>query len=170
VIGGGGTLRVLLLPALARPEGGPGADPDAEAREWLLPAAAVAEIVSAQGLVPVGPEAPDWLIGTRPWRGVELPAVRLGELSAPSAADPGAARHPYLAICMGAAGDPGLPFFAIESPGGLPRLERVSVEILAEDAGEFPLALAALRLNGRPAAVVDLEALERRLIAARAAG
>jgi chemosensory pili system protein ChpC len=154
-------LRVLLLSHDASPEGG--------ARDWLLPAAAVAEVVSAKSLAPPRPGAPRWLIGTGQWRGILLPAVRLGEPPVPRGSGTRAPSvHPYLAICRGLVGDPSLTFFAIESPR-LPRLEKASAELLAKDEGdgESAFALAALRLNGRPAACVDLESVERSLLAAR---
>jgi chemotaxis signal transduction protein len=156
-----GTLRVLLLSNGAGPEGG--------AWDWLLPAAAVAEVVSARSLAPPRAGAPGWLIGTGEWRGISLPAVRLGEPPRfPAARAHGPSVHPYLAICRGLVGDPALTYFAIESPR-LPRLEQVGAESLSEDERdlESPLALAVLRLKGRPVTLVDLEAVERNLLDAR---
>jgi hypothetical protein len=154
------TVRVLALPGV-------------DSREWLLPAVAVVEIVSAQGLEPADAAAPEWLIGSRQWRGVSVPTVRIGK--APRvAAGAGASRgHPYLAICLGASDNAALPFFAIESPG-LPRMELVGAQSLVEDAeasaADHPFALALLSLNGRPAALADLRSLESRLLAARPGG
>jgi chemotaxis signal transduction protein len=155
------TLRVLLLSNVAGSESG---DPD-----WLIPAPAVAEVVSAKRLAPPRSGAPDWLIGTGEWRGISVPAVRLGEPPGPALADTHGPRvHPYLAICRGLVGDPSLTFFAIESPT-LPRLDRVGADLLSADEGaeERAFAVVALRLKGRPVILVDLESLERSLIAAR---
>lgn len=146
--------KVLVLPA--RPGSG--------VRDWLVPAAAVVEIVSADALVPGDPDAPDWLIGTREWRGLAVPTVRIGPTPADGAEAPDRRVRPYLAICPAAAGDPRLTFFAIES-FGLPRLEQASAEILNEDPGELPFALALLRLKDRPVALADLAAIESRLLA-----
>jgi chemotaxis signal transduction protein len=156
---GTGGLRVVLLPAT------PGAGE--AAWEWMLPVAAVAEIVRSEGLAPPGPGAPDWLIGTCEWRGLVLPAVRLG--APPPSPELVADRRrlrPYLAICLGARRDPLLPFFAVECLG-LPRLEGVAAEMLVPVQGERPFALAALQINGRPASVLDLDSVEGRLLAER---
>jgi chemotaxis signal transduction protein len=158
---GPGALRVLLLSDVAGPEAG-GSD-------WLLPAAAVAEVVGAKGLAPPPPGAPGWLIGTGEWRGISLPAVRLGAPPVPpSSGARGPRVHPYLAICRGLVGDPALTFFAIESPR-LPRLEQADMADLSEGSGDSDSAfvLAALCLKGQPANLVDLESLERSLLAAR---
>ncbi len=156
-----GTLRVLLLPRAADPRGGD--------LDLILPAAAVAEVVSAKSLAPPRSGAPGWLIGTGEWRGIGLPAVRLGEPPARGRARAhGPSVHPYLAICRGLLGEPSLTFFAVESPI-LPRLERVGPEILSEDDGDgsSAFAVAVLRLKGRPASLLDLESVERSLLAAR---
>ncbi len=124
--------------------------------------------MNAKGLAHSGPEVPDWLIGTREWRGIAVPAVRIARPPKVHAGSDGPRSHPYLAICLGAGGNPKLPFFAIESPG-LPRMDLVGAEALAEDgeSDELPFALALLRLNGQPTALADLESLERRLLVAR---
>lgn len=138
-------LRLLVLPGLA-----------SEGRDWAIPAAAVAEIVRGEAPIPPSPAAPAWSIGYRDWRGIRVPAVRLGA--------PGRRETAYLTVCLGATADPAVPFFALETPR-LPRLERVGAEDLAEDAdpGEREFVLAWMRLRGRPLALADLERIERAL-------
>ncbi|WP_295388074.1 chemotaxis protein CheW [uncultured Thiodictyon sp.] len=149
-------LRVLLLPVSG--------DPD----PWdlLLPASAVAEIVRAQPLEPPGSQAPPWLCGYLAWRGLRLPLVRPTALAA-------AAGGRYAAVCFAPTAGPATPFFAIESPG-MPRLERVTPETLSAATGD-PAAVdpsfiqVELRVLGRPAGLVDLEALQCALQSASAA-
>ena len=146
-------LRVLLLPVSS--------DPD----PWdlLLPASGVAEIVRAQPLEPAGPQAPGWLCGYLVWRDLRLPLVRPTALGA-------AARGRYAAVCFAPTVGLDVPFFAIESPG-MPRLERVTPETLSAATGNPRAAdpsfiQVALRVSGRPAGLVDLDAMQRALQAA----
>jgi hypothetical protein len=146
------TLKVLLLPG----------DAAAGARDWMLPAPAVVEVVPGAAVEPAGLDAPDWLVGTRLWRGLALPVVRLGSVASDSG--PGVS-HPYLAICVGVSGNASLPFFAVESRV-LPKLEQLTPELLSDDPGEHPFALCLLRVKERPVALADLESVEWKLLAA----
>jgi chemosensory pili system protein ChpC len=140
-------LRILLLP---------GAD-----RELLIPAGAVAEIVRPEDLPRSPASGPDWLVARLGWRGLEVPLARLSPLTATS---PG---RVHAVVCFAPGGDARLPFIAIEC-AGLPRLERVGPVGLASDASESPASDflgQAISLNGRPAWLVDLAALEQSLLA-----
>jgi chemosensory pili system protein ChpC len=146
-------LRVLLLPVSF--------DPD----PWdlLLPAAAVAEVVRAQPLEAPVPGTPRWLCGYLAWRGLRVPLVRPTALTRPTAGE-GTGRA-YAAVCFAPAGELAAPFFAIESPG-MPRLECVTPQTLSAETSDptRPQALfiqVALRVLGRPAGLVDLDAVER---------
>ena len=150
------TLRVLLLPVPC--------DPD----PWdlLLPGAAVAEIVRAEPLTAAQSGAPDWLIGYLAWRGLQLPVIRL---AAPDLSSDDQLRHRQAVVCHAPGGDPSLAFVAIESPG-VPRLERVTPESLSAQGAlaaqeGHPFLQVTLRLRGRPAALVDLDAIERAVLA-----
>lgn len=153
-----GELRVLLLPVIPPP------DP----WDLLVPAAGVAELVRLEAPEPPGATAPDWLCGYLQWRGLRLPLIRPLVAAGPAG---GALPRAYAAICVAPSGATVPPFFAIESPG-MPRLERVTPAVLAPpDPGAplpdlGPFALAALRLRGRSAGLLDLEALERALAGA----
>ena len=149
-------LQVLLLPVSCDPQ----------AWDLLLPAAAVAELVRAQPLEAPGPGAPQWLCGYLAWRGLRLPLVQPFAVSGPTGARVGQA---YAAVCFAPAGEPAAPFFAIGSPG-MPRLERVTPEILSagtlnQAQAEGPFIQVALHLLGRPAGLVDLDAVERAVLA-----
>lgn len=140
-------LQVLVLP-------GPGVD-------LLLPAGAVAEMVRGGDLGPPPAGAPDWVLGTLAWRGHPLAVCRLVEGAGPGAS-PSA-----LVVCFGPSGNPALPYLAIASPG-LPHLERVNATNLASESdptqGGPWFVRSPLRLNGRPAWLLDLEALEGSLL------
>jgi len=144
-------LRVLLLPT----RGG----------DLLLPAGAVAEILRAEGARPPGPDAPAWLIGTLDWHGREVPLTRLVEREG---SEPDAARRMHAVICLAPGGEARLPFLAIESLG-LPHLVRVTAADLGPDPNTDtqppPFAGRALRVKGRPAWLLDLDALVRALLA-----
>jgi chemosensory pili system protein ChpC len=139
-------LRVLLLP---------GAD-----RELLIPTGAVAEIVRPDDLPRSPASGPDWLIARLGWRGLEGPLARLSPLGANSTG------RVHAVVCFAPGGDSQLPFIAIEC-FGLPRLERVEPDGLVPDAVESPASdflSQAIGVNGRPAWLADLTALERALL------
>ena len=146
-------LQVLLLPVSSDPQ----------AWDLLLPAAAVAELVRAQPLDAPGPGAPQWLCGSLAWRGLRLPLVRPLAVAGPTGG------RAYAAVCFAPAGETAAPFFAIESPG-MPRLEWVTPETLSAETlspaqAECPFIQVALSLLGRPAGLVDLDAVERSVLA-----
>jgi chemosensory pili system protein ChpC len=139
-------LRVLLLPS--------------DGAELMLPAAAVAEIVRAERLDPPAEGGPDWLAGTLPWRGLSVPVVRLVQGHD--------ARRRHAVVCFAPSARGHLPFFAVESPG-LPQLAKIGADVLAPEAepqdNPPPFVLTDLRLNDRPVWLMDLDALERSLLA-----
>ena len=139
-------LRVLLLTGAGR--------------ELLVPAGAVAEIVRPEDLPRSPASGPDWLIARLGWRGLEVPLARLSPLTATT---PG---RDHAVVCFAPGGDSRLPFIAVECPG-LPRLERVGPAGLAPDESESPASdflSQAISVNGRPAWLVDLAALEQALL------
>lgn len=130
-------------------------------RQLVLPGGMVAEIVSVQGLEPALDGSPAWFLGRIPWRGRSVPVVRIAD--DPEMA-PARAERAHLVVCFTPNGNPRLPYLAVETRG-LPRLERVTAEALTVEEDDHPFALAALRLNGRPALLPDLDALEEALLA-----
>jgi chemosensory pili system protein ChpC len=144
-------LRVLLL----RTQGG----------DLVLPGGAVAEILRADGVIPPGPDTPAWLAGTLDWRGRQVPMTRLGEPEGPGR---DIARRSHAVICFAPGGEARLPYLAIESPS-LPHMVRVTAADLGpepnKDAPRPLFAGRPLRLNGRSAWLLDLDALEQALLA-----
>lgn len=127
----------------------------------ILPNAAVAEIVDYRD-----PEAveggPDWLLGSISWRGKQLPviaceAVMGGEL-------PPAQGAQRIAVVNTLNENPDLPFFALVLQG-IPQLVgavEAVVAAAADDAAAPPTGvLTEVTVNGQPALIPDLDALER---------
>ncbi|RNE90007.1 chemotaxis protein CheW [Marichromatium sp. AB32] len=144
-----GEVRVMLLPT--------------QGRDLLVPASAVAEIVSADAVQPL-PDTPEWLLGELQWRGRRVPAVAF----APPPEGQGRGRaHARVVVCFMPAGNPALPFVALYSRG-MPRLERAAPDNLITEQDPHPFALSALALGERHAWLPDFAALERALLAAQA--
>lgn len=155
-------LRVLLLPSAAG--------------ELLLPAAAVAEIVRVErpaaaagegGGEPEGEprsepiELAPCRLADLDWRGQRVPQMRL---AAPTDTPRG---RGHAVVCFAPSADSRLPFLAIECRG-LPHLERARPGFLLANPdahASIPSFVShALTLNGRPAWLVDLDALEAELL------
>jgi chemosensory pili system protein ChpC len=148
-------LRVLILPGYAAVD------------HWdpVLPAAAVAEILRTPILEPADGGVPDWLAGYIDWQGLRLPLIRPVNTVAGSEDRSGAL---HAAVCFAPGGAAQLPFFAIASPA-VPRLEEVtpadlSAETRVPPPATGPFILTALRLAGRSAGLLDLDAIERALL------
>ena len=141
-------IRGLLLPLNARP--------------LLLPNAAVAEIIDFHRLVPV-PDAPEWVAGVTDWRQRRLPVVRFERLLGEDVA---ASQRQRIVVCHTLNPEASRPFVGIAA-SAIPRLVRVREETLAgevlpEQWKDLPLC-AALRVDGQPALIPDLPALEAQL-------
>lgn len=133
-------------------------------RQLVLPGGMVAEIVSVKALEPAPEGSPAWLLGRLDWRGRSVPVVRIAGVPE-MVPTPAQAMRNYLVVCFTPNGNASLPYLAIETRG-LPRLERVTAAALTpEDEDGQPFALAAFRLNGHPALLPDVDALEEALLA-----
>lgn len=126
---------------------------------WLVPAAAVLEVVAdapTSGL----PATPCWLLGLVTWRSRELPAVT------PTCAAGSPSGTPRLLICVGPAGDAGVGLFAVRA-GAHPRLEMVGAADLAPAArngsADWAPWVRPVSCRGAASGALDLAALERAL-------
>jgi hypothetical protein len=142
----------------------------AHAPRWLLPAAAVLEVVRCAAPRPVplpldtDPALVCLLLGTVPWRDRHLPLLWLTAEAydpAPSGAD--AAQSPPLraVVCPSLHDAHGAPVFGLAA-FGMPRLVTLRDGDLAPDADDappIPYSVAGLWLQGARCAVPDLEAL-----------
>lgn len=147
---GSGFVRSLWLPL----------DGDA----LLVPNTAVAEVTDYQAPMPMD-EAPDWLLGVLPWRGRGTPLLRFERMLERDAAT---GPNERIVVLNSLSSNPGLPFIALVV-SGIPRLRQVQAGMLerqALEAGEQRAALARVLLDGQPALIPDLDALEQRILAA----
>ncbi|MBN2885735.1 MAG: chemotaxis protein CheW [Chromatiaceae bacterium] len=138
-------IRVMLLPL---PE-----------RDLLVPASAVAEIISADA-VKSRDSMPDWLLGDLLWRGHRVPAITFSPL--PKGHFSGRV-HARVIVCFMPGEQPHFPFLALYSLG-MPRLARSTPEGLEACTAQHPFALGALRLGEHAAWLPDFAAIEQALL------
>ena len=128
-----------------------------QGRNLLLPNVAVAEVVPY-----VRPRevdgAPDWLLGTLSWRGLNIPLISYDRLQGlDDSAGLGQAR---IAVLNTVQADSGLKFYALVT-AGIPQLKRVdadAVQALSADAAGG--ALSQVQVGDIQAMIPDLDALE----------
>ena len=128
--------------------------------QLLLPNALVAEVVGYQAPEPVA-DVPDWLLGQVEWRQQSVPLVSFERvMGQPAAAEGG--RRARLAICYALGGNPQRPYIALLAHA-IPRLVRVSEENIvsaAEPQELGPQVLRQVEVNGEPALIPDMDAIE----------
>lgn len=128
----------------------------------LLPNAAVAEIIDYREPEPVS-DAPQWLLGLVPWRGLQLPLLSFEVVL--QGAPPEAGGGLRIAVMNTLNGNPDLPFFGIVLQG-IPHLVRADeATVTRTDQGDdaTPGVLARVDVNGEPAIIPDLDAVEKML-------
>lgn len=128
-----------------------------QGRNLLLPNVAVAEVVPYMRPRPVD-DAPEWLLGTISWRGLNIPLVSYdGLYGTDSAGGIGQAR---IAVLNTVRQDSRLPFYALVT-AGIPQLKRVNADQLQETPAELSTgALSQVQVGDVQAVIPDLEALE----------
>lgn len=144
-------VRALLVPL----QGG---------RMLLVPNAAVAEVVALRDLDDPAASAPEWLLGMLPWRGLAVPVVGYERLCGLAAAAPGAGSQLVVINTLDAGA--ALGYYGLVA-AGIPHLLSVgegAAETLAAP-GEGGYALCDLRLGESRAAIPDLDAIEKRVLA-----
>jgi len=145
-----------------------------EGARLLLPNATIAEVLSYADPEPVA-DAPAWLLGHIRWRGWQLPLASFARLSgiAEESGDLGS----KVVVLKALGGDAHRPYLALLTKG-FPRLVTVSREALVADAGEGdaeggedlpPGVRMRVLLNGEPALLPDVDALESAIREALAA-
>lgn len=127
----------------------------------LLPNATVSEVITYSDPEPVE-NAPPWLLGRVRWQGWRLPLVAFPALAGWQA-EP-AALGAKVAVLKLLGGNPRLSYFALLAQG-FPRLVTIHVDSLAEagEAAPVPGIAHQVDLDGEPAAIPDLAAIERLL-------
>lgn len=132
----------------------------------VLPNMAVAEIIQYSP-VTVVTGVPDWFLGLLSWRDKTI-ALLSFELA--SRQDrPAANARAKIAVLNALGGDPEVHFFAILTQG-VPQLMLVDESRIAPIEHETetnPLILSRVIVNGEPAIIPNLDALERMLLACK---
>lgn len=123
----------------------------------LLPNVAVAEVVPY--VQPRGiDDAPEWLLGTISWRGLNIPLISYDRLQGLDVR--GGLVQARIAVVNGIQPDSGLPFYALVT-AGIPQLKRVNADTLQEVAADARGgALCEVQVGDIPALIPDLGALE----------
>ncbi len=146
-------MRGVLLPVASRP--------------LLLPNAAVAEVIGFQVPAAEGRSHPGWL-GFLDWRGRRLPVTSFSGLLGETDLR-GSGRQRI--VVLNALGESDLDYIGLHALAS-PRLARITRRQIQPDPEGLPesdLVTAALRFEGLPAWVPDLDRLEAR-VAAMVAG
>lgn len=128
----------------------------------LLPNAAVAEITGFHNPEPLT-DSPEWLMGLLPWREHRLPLLSFEELIGRQVSS--RAGRIRIAIINTLNGNKDLPFFGIVTQG-IPNLIQVNQSILinsADDIDSGPGVLRSVLVNGHPAIIPDMDAIENLL-------
>lgn len=138
-------------------------------RNLVLPNAVVAEIVPYHTPEPISGGS-SWLLGWLDWRDQRVPLISLEALAGrlPDQAVAGA----RIAVLNGLGGHPELPFFALVTQG-IPRLVRISelsITPAPQAVGDDPTVRLQVLVEGEPAVIPDIDALEDLLLAQLNAG
>lgn len=139
-----------------------------EAARLLLPNALISEVLSYAAPEPVD-NAPEWLLGSIPWRGWRLPLLAFAPLSGQGSEQGGLGHKVVVLKALG--GVAAMPYFALLTKG-FPRLVTVSRERLSAasvDEAPMPGVRARVLFNDEPALIPDIDGIELALREALAA-
>lgn len=125
----------------------------------LLPNVGVAEVVAYFGNVDKPKKgAPKWLLGYLQWRGRHVPTISMEVMLGQEA--PQLTRLSRIAILNTPSGDPEVPHVAIVV-GGIPRLTRVTPDLLQAIEGDSPTAKVRAFMAGQTIQIPDVEKFEQ---------
>jgi len=131
--------------------------------QLLLPNATVAEVIGYQAPSTPGADYPDWYLGGLRWRQRTVPLVSFDVLT-------GARQEPVgqrarIAVCNTLNGDSSRPYIALllRSIPHLIRISEANIAPLGEIAGEHPMVIEQVKVNGQVVWIPDLDALEEAL-------
>jgi chemosensory pili system protein ChpC len=131
----------------------------------ILPNTAIAEIVPYSEPEPLE-DAPAFLLGRMSWRGQEIPLISFEAVCGKDA--PALNPRARLAVLNTLNGNAALPFFAVLTQG-IPQLLQVSeanLQPIGHETLLSPMTLCQVLVNGEPAVIPDLDALESELLRA----
>lgn len=126
-------------------------------RNLLLPNVAVAEVVPYIRPRAVD-DAPDWLLGSITWRGLNIPLISYDRLHGVNT--DGSIGQARIAVLNTVQPGSGLSFYAVVT-AGIPQLRRVNGDTLQEvSADAIEGALSQVQVGDIQAVIPDLDALE----------
>lgn len=132
----------------------------------VLPNAAVAEVIQATAAMAVS-GVPDWFLGLLSWR--ERTIALLSFELACKQPEPVTSPRGKIVVLNALGGNPQLNFFALVTQG-VPQLIQVDENRIAPIEHETegnPLILSRVIVNGEPAIIPNLDALEKMLLACK---
>lgn len=129
----------------------------------LLPNAAVAEIIALSEIQPVE-NAPDWFLGILTWRGQRVPVISFEAIN--GSTKPEEHKKARIVVFNALGGSRSLPFFATVAQG-IPHLLQANQSIvtaLAESDQHPAGVLCPVLVEGEPAVIPDLDAMEKMIL------
>ena len=130
----------------------------------VVPNAAVAEIISVQGVREVG-DSPQWLLGKARWRGVEVPVVSYEAAGGDDAQAVNINTQVAVMYSANEDEDKKYPYIGL-AMHGVPHVSTFSREQIRVDeqtSADHPMIAEKVRLNGAAAGILDLYAIEEML-------
>lgn len=127
----------------------------------LLPNATVAEVITYSQPTEVA-QAPDWLMGTIPWRGWNLPLFSFSMLVGQAREE--SYTNARIAVLRALGGDEKMPFLGLLAQG-FPRLTTITPEVLipSDDGVDEPAVRCQVVIRDDLAVVPDLQLIEGRI-------
>ena len=121
----------------------------------LLPNVAVAEVVAYMRPRAVE-NAPEWMLGTINWRGMNIPLISYDRLYGAADGNLGQAR---IAVFNTIDRNSGIKFYAVVT-AGIPQLKRITEDMLQQQSEGVEGAVCQLQVGDINTRVPDLAALE----------
>ena len=128
----------------------------------VLPNAAVAEVVAYSEPQPVD-DAPAWLLGKVSWRDQVIPLISFEAAAGWCMPAPG--MRSRIAVFNAITGNPKVRFYAVLTQD-IPHLMKIDNSVIAagtDDPGMPAAVLSNIMVNGEPAQIPNLDALESML-------
>ena len=130
----------------------------------VVPNAAVAEIISVQGVREVK-DTPQWMLGKARWRGVELPVVSYEAAGGENAQAVNVNTQVAVMYSANESGDKTYPYIGL-AMHGVPHVSTFSREQIKVDeqaSADHPMVAQKVRINGAAAGILDVYAIEEML-------
>jgi len=137
-----------------------------EGDNLILPNTAIAEVIFYAEPEVIS-AAPEWVLGRLGWRDRSIPLISF-ELACEQA-KPAPGPRSKIVVINTIGGNPEINFFAIVTQG-LPQLllvDESKIKPIEHETESNPLILGRVIVNGEPAIIPNLDALESRLLACK---